>query len=98
MSQRASLQSRNVARIAQALDSLVEQGALSSEFEEMVVQVLAKVRGHVDLLGAQIHRVLEAHQERSGTEPTARIKERTSALMGMLEESRKGMNALPAPA
>ena len=96
VSHRASSQSRNVARIAQSLKSLVDDGALSSDFEDMVVQVLAKVRGHVDLLGAQIHRVLEAHQERSGTEPTARIKERTTALVGMLEESRKGLAPLPA--
>lgn len=97
VNRRASSHSRDVARIALALDSLVEKGALSSEFEDTVLQVLANVRGQVDLLGKQLHRLLDAHQERIGTEPTTRIKARTVALMNMVEESRKGITGAPLP-
>jgi methyl-accepting chemotaxis protein len=84
---RAAEQSRRINEVSEAIHRLVMQGVLSMQFEDIVSQVLDKLRLHTDFMSRYAHGFFDAHRDVEERDGVARIQRRNATLGLLLEDS-----------
>ncbi|WP_374485376.1 methyl-accepting chemotaxis protein [Zoogloea sp.] len=84
---RAAEQSHRINEVSEAIHRLVMQGVLSMQFEDIVSQVLDKLRQHTDFMSRYAHGFFDAHRDVEERDGVARIQRRNATLGVLLEDS-----------
>lgn len=84
---RAAEQSRRINEVSEGIHRLVMQGVLSMQFEDIVSQVLDKLRQHTDFMSRYAHGFFDAHRDVEERDGVARIQRRNATLSVLLEDS-----------
>ena len=84
---RATAQSRRINEVSESIHRLVMQGILSMQFEDIVSQVLGKLRQHTAFMSRYTQGFFDAHRDVNEKDGLARIQRRVATLTQLLDES-----------
>jgi len=84
---RAADQSRRINEVSAAIHRLVMQGVLSMQFEDIVSQLLGKLRQHTDFMSQYAHGFFDVHRDVEERDGLARIQRRNAILAQLLQAS-----------
>ncbi|HMV19550.1 MAG TPA: methyl-accepting chemotaxis protein [Zoogloea sp.] len=84
---RAMVQSRRISELSAKIHRLVMEGIQSMQFEDIVRQILDKLRQHTDFMGRYAHGFFDAHRDPEQREATSRIQRRVEILRQLLAQS-----------
>ena len=87
LNNRATAQSRRINEVSESIHHLVMQGILSMQFEDIVSQVLGKLRQHTDFMSRYAHGFFDAHRDVEERDGVSRIQRRNRTLHQLLEQS-----------
>ena len=84
---RAAEQSRRINEVSAAIHGLVMEGVLSMQFEDIVAQLLGKLRQHIDFMDQYAHGFFDVHRDVEERDGLARIQRRNATLATLLQAS-----------
>ena len=91
---RATAQSRRINEVSESIHRLVMQGILSMQFEDIVSQLLGKLRQHTAFMSRYTQGFFDAHRDIEEKDGLARIQRRVSTLTQLLDESSRSTAAI----
>jgi methyl-accepting chemotaxis protein len=85
----AAEQSRRINEVSAAIHRLVMQGVLSMQFEDIVSQLLGKLRQHTEFMSEYAHGFFDVHRDVAERDGLARIQRRNTILSELLHASNR---------
>lgn len=87
-------QSERINSLSTAIHEAVMQNIVSMQFEDMVSQLLAKVREHTALMARYVNGVFDAHRDRDQRDGMERVLRRNATLSQLLAEAEHATRSL----
>ena len=85
----AAEQSRRINEVSAAIHRLVMHGELSMQFEDIVSQLLGKLRQHTEFMSEYAHGFFDVHRDVEERDGLARIQRRNAILSELLHASNR---------
>ncbi len=95
LSNKAGQQSRTITGISERIHTLVREGVLSMQFEDIVGQMLSRITQRTLGVGEYLHALLELQHDREQTDGLQRFRTRIERLKSLMETARKNDSAGP---
>lgn len=90
----ANAQSKRINEVSESIHRLVMQGILSMQFEDIVTQVLDKLRQHTGFMSRYTQGFFDAHRDVDEKDGLTRIQRRVATLTHLLDESSRSAAAI----
>ena len=87
-------QSERINSLSAAIHEAVMQNIVSMQFEDMVSQLLAKVREHTALMARYVNGVFDAHRDRDQRDGMERVLRHNATLSQLLAEAEHATRSL----
>ena len=88
MSHSAGAQSRQITEISERIHSLVREGVLSMQFEDIVGQMLTRITEQTLNVGQFLHALLELHNDRDQSDGPLRFRRRIERLQALIDTTK----------
>ena len=95
LSSKAGEQSRTITGISERIHTLVREGVLSMQFEDIVGQMLSRITQRTLGVGEYLHALLELQNDRAQTDGLQRFRTRIERLQSLMEAARRNESAGP---
>lgn len=90
----ASEQAERINQLSGAIHDAIMQAMVSMQFEDIVGQLLSKVREQADLMARYVNGVFDAHRDPDQRDGIARVEQRNAALARLLEEAERATQSI----
>jgi methyl-accepting chemotaxis protein len=90
----AAEQAGHVSQLSSAIHEAVMESVVSMQFEDMVSQLLAKVREQTELMAHYVNGVFDAHRDRDQQDGLSRVAQRNTTLAQLLQHAEHATQAL----
>ena len=90
----AGEQAGHVSQLSSAIHEAVMESIVSMQFEDMVSQLLSKVREQTELMAHYVNGVFDAHRDRDQQDGLSRVAQRNATLAQLLQHAEQATQAL----
>ncbi len=90
----AAQQAERINQLSSAIHSAVMESIVSMQFEDMVNQLLCKVREQTELMARYVNGVFDAHRDRDLHDGLSRVARRNTVLEKLLHEAEEASRSL----